>query len=116
MRALKLATVAQFDKFESDSQNLLCCYDNELLIKKKKFYRELQNSGKLIWGANQKDKEEGDNQNESGVKKKSPRNESEKTGKKKRKVIASRNFLFNAKNNDHRIIKTPNNIFVLNVN
>lgn len=113
MRALKLATVSQFDKFESESQNLLGCYDNDLLRKKKKFYRELQNSGKLIWGQdnNQKDKEEGD----ESSKKKSHIDE-KGSGKKQRRVIAPRTFLFNPKNNEHRIIKTKNDLLVLNMN
>lgn len=119
LRALKLATIAQFDKFESESQNLLCCEDNELLRKKKKFYKELQSSGKLIWGQdlpNQKDKE-GIETGPDGISKRksATRNESERktTEKKKIRVVASRNFLNNPHMNKHKILKTKNEIYVL---
>ena len=114
LRALKLATIAQFDKFESDSQNLLCCYDNELLRKKKKFYRELQSSGKLIWGQdspNQKEKEAGENTNEKGERKSTHIDVNAE--KEKIKVIASRNFLHNPHMNKHKILKTKKKIYVL---
>ena len=117
LRALKLATIAQFDKFESESQNLLCCYDNELLRKKKKFYRELQNSGKLIWGPEspiKNDKEGGintENANDSTLKKKG-KSETEKK-ESKIKVIASRTFLHNPHMNKHKILKANKKLYVL---
>jgi len=120
LRTLKLATIAQFDKFESESQNILCCDDNELLRKKKKFYRELQNSGKLIWGQQYQNKNEkegtggSENPNESSSKKKSVRNQSEETENQKIKVIASRTFLHNPHLNKHKLLKTKNKIYVLN--
>lgn len=112
MRTLKLATVAQFDKFESESQNILCCDNNELLRKKKKFYKELQSSGKLIWG--QYKEKEGENPNESMKKRKSARAESEEKDTKGIKVIASRTFLHNPHLNKHKILKTKGKIYVLN--
>ncbi len=49
LRALKLATISQFNRFESESPAKLC--DNiELLQKKIKFYKDLQSSSsKFFW-------------------------------------------------------------------
>ena len=118
LRTLKLATIAQYDKFESESQNILCVDDNELLRKKKKFYKELQNSGKLIWGQYSQQKEKdgnlgSENPNDTSIKKKSVKLEGEAAEKNKIKVIASRTFLHNPHMNKHKLLKTKKKIYVL---
>lgn len=112
MRALKLATVSQFNRFESESQVKLC--DNiELLQKKIKFYKDLQSSSsKLFWDhsvSTLKQKEVDKNDNSIDKKKK----EGCEKEKEEYKIIASKRFLQNANNNKHVILKSKNKIYVV---
>ena len=115
LRALKLATVTQYTKFESESQNMLCD-NNDLLRRKKKFYKELQTSGKLIWDQETIQEKEGDipHQSESSIKRKYSAKESpKKGGEEKFKVIASSHFLHNPHMNKHKILKSKKKIYVI---
>lgn len=99
-RALKISTLKQESKFDADSQNLVC-NDNEVLQRRKKYYKDMQGAAKILFGSDEGTEEKSTKRNNSAAKSKSYQ------------VVASKNFLNNPYKNKHKIVKAKDKIFVL---
>lgn len=80
----------------------MVCYDNEVLQRRKKYYKDMQGAAKILFGSD-----------EEAESKTTKRKYSANTKGNNYQVIASKTFLHNPYKNKHKIVKAKDKIFVL---